>query len=374
VVVASWLISAVACEGKPAEEEAHPAEVPTITADTATVARRTLVDEVAARGTITTVPNEDVKVSALVAGRVNTLRAAEGDSVTKGQVLAELDRQPLEDQRRQAAAAVEQAKAQLENARLNLQRNQQMFERGIAAGKEVEDARTALAAAQAALEQANAALSTANRNVERATVRSPISGQVVKRMVNVGEQVDGTAAQPIIEIANLDRVELAANVPAEHLGRIHAGQTATVVTDAFEGKSFPGGVIAIAPAVDATTNAGLVRIRITNAGRALKVGMFAEAHIALDEHKDALVVPPAAVVRVDEGAVVYVVTGDTAQRTAVKIGLEQPDAVEILDGLKGGLKVLTSSVYGLGDKAKLAKPMDAAKPADAGRGEKPDQP
>jgi RND family efflux transporter MFP subunit len=373
VVVASWLISAVACQGKPAEEEAHPAEVPTITAETATVARRTLVDEVVARGTITTVPNEDVKVSALVAGRVNTLRAAEGDSVTKGQVLAELDRQPLEDQRRQAAAAVEQAKAQLENARLNLQRNQQMFERGIAAGKEVEDARTALAAAQAALEQANAALSTANRNVERATVRSPISGQVVKRMVSVGEQVDGTAAQPVIEIANLDRVELAANVPAEHLGRIHAGQTAAVVTDAFEGKTFSGSVLAIAPAVDATTNAGLVRIRINNPGRALKVGMFAEAHVALEEHRDALVVPPPAVVRLDEGAVVYVVTGDTAQRTAVKVGLEKPDAVEILDGLKEGQTVLTSSVYGLGEKAKLAKPADAAKPA-AGRGQKPDTP
>ena len=370
----AWTISAVACGGKPTEEESHPAEVPTIMADTTTVARRTLVDEVVARGTITTVPNEDVKVSALVAGRVNTLRVAEGDSVTQGQVLAELDRQPLEDQRRQAAAGVEQAKAQLENARLNLQRNQQLFERGIAAGKEVEDARTALAAAQAALEQANAALSTANRNVERATVRSPISGQVVKRMVNVGEQVDGTASQPIIEIANLDRVELAANVPAEHLGRIKVGQAATVATDAFEGKTFSGNVLAIAPAVDATTNAGLVRIRVNNAGRALKVGMFAEAHVALAEHKDALVVPPPAVVRIDEGAVVYVVTGDMAQRTTVKVGLEKPDAVEILEGLKEGQTVLTSSVYGLGEKAKLARPADAAKPDAAGRGEKPDTP
>src|SRR4030095_8154239 len=122
-------------------------------------------------GSRTAVPNEDVKVSALVAGRVNSVTVAEGDSVKQGQAIAELDRQPLVDQRRQAAAAVEQAKAQLENARLNLQRNQQMFDRGIAAGKEVEDARAQLASGQSALEQANAALSTADRHPHRAVAR-----------------------------------------------------------------------------------------------------------------------------------------------------------------------------------------------------------
>src|SRR5262245_8198187 len=189
----SWLIPIVACGGKTVEEEPKPAEVPTITADTAKVTRRTLVDEVLVRGSVAAVPNEDVKVSALVPGRVNAVTVAEGDSVRQGQLIAELERQPLDDQRRQAAAAVEQARAQLENARLALQRNQQLFERGIAAGKEVEDAKKDLASAQAALETANAALSIAARNVERAAVRSPIAGQIVKRMVSVGEQVDGTA-------------------------------------------------------------------------------------------------------------------------------------------------------------------------------------
>jgi len=165
----------MACGGKGAEEkESEPAEVPTIVAETAPVTRKTIVDELVVRGTITAVPNEDVKVSALVPGRVNAVTVAEGDSVRQGQVIAELERQPLEDQRRQAAAAVDQAKGQVENARLALQRNQSLFERGIAAGKEVEDAKKDLSTAQAALDTANAALSTAARNVERAAVRSPI--------------------------------------------------------------------------------------------------------------------------------------------------------------------------------------------------------
>jgi RND family efflux transporter MFP subunit len=355
------LLAAVLCTscGRKAadEEETKPAEVPTIVADVAKVTRRTLVDELVVRGSIAAVPNEDVKVSALVAGRVNTVLVAEGDPVRQGQVIAELDRRPLEDQRRQAAAAVEQAKAQAENARLNLQRTQQLFERGIAAGKEVEDARKDMASAQAALEQANATLNTADRNLERAVIRAPIAGQIVKRMVSGGEQVDGTAQQPIVEVANLDRVELAANVPAEHLAQIRPGQSVTVSTETYHGRTFAGSVLTIAPAVDPATNAALVRIRIANSDRLLKVGMFAEADVAVAEHGNALVVPPSALVRDSRGSAVYVVSGDTAERREVKVGLEKPDAVEIVSGVKEGDTILTSSVYGLGAKAKLAKPL-----------------
>jgi membrane fusion protein (multidrug efflux system) len=355
--VSSWLLFClVDCGSKSAEEEEiKPADVPTITADTAKVTKQTIVEDFVVRGTIAAIPNEDVKVSALVPGRVNSVTVAEGDPVRQGQIIAQLDRQPLEDQRRQTAATVDHAKAQVENARLNLQRNQQLFERGIAAGKEVEDARRDLAAAQAALDQANAALSTAVRNIERTAVRSPISGQVVKRLVSVGEQVDGTAAQPIAEIANVDRVELAANVPSEQIARVRIGQRAPVATEAYPGRTFAGSVLAIAPAIDTSTNAGLVRIRVPNADHALKVGMFAEARIELGRH-DGLAVPPGAVVRNTEGAAVYVVSADMAQRTPVKVGLETPDAVEIVEGVTEGQTVLTSSVHGLGEKAKLAKP------------------
>ena len=155
------------------------------------------------------------------------------------------------------------------------------------------------------------------------------------------------------EIANLDRVELAANVPAEHLAQVKVGQTATVATEAYRAHPFSGSVLAIAPAVDATTNAVLVRIRIDNPGRLLKVGMFAEARLRLATHRDALVVPPSAVVRGENGPAVYVVTADIAERTAIKVGLEMSDAIEVLSGLTEGQVILTSSVYGLGQKAKL---------------------
>jgi RND family efflux transporter MFP subunit len=341
---------------KKAQEEGAASDVPTITADVGKVLRQDLVERLVVRGTITAVPNEDVRISALVPGRVMMLKVAEGDAVAAGQVVAEIDPRPLEDQQRQAAAAVAQAKASLENAKLNLERTDRLFKRGIAAGKEVEDARSQQAAAEAGVETAQAMLATADRQLSRSKVTSPIAGSVVKRLVSVGEQVDGTAAQPLLEVANVDVLELAANVPSEHLGAIRVGQTVDIASDAHGDRTFPGRVIAIAPAVDPATNTALTRIAITNTGRLLRIGMYAQARVAIGERKGALTVPPSAVAKNEEGeTAVYVVTGDTAQRAVVKVGLETSDAVEILSGVTDGQAVLTSGVHGLGEKAKLGK-------------------
>jgi len=115
-------------------------------------------------------------------------------------------------------------------------------------------------------------------------------------------------------------------------------------------------VIAIAPAVDPATNAALARIRVTNTGRLLKVGMYAQARVAVSERKGALTVPPSALSKNEEGAAaVYVVANGVAQRTAVKVGLETSEAVEILSGVGDGQAILLSAVHGLGEKAKLGK-------------------
>ena len=230
LIAAGALVLSPGC-AKKAEEEGAAADVPTIIADVGKVTRQDLVAQLVVRGTIAAVPNQDVRISALVPGRVMMLHVAEGDAVAAGQVVAEIDPRPLEDQKRQADAAVSQARAALENAKLNLDRTDRLFKRGIAAGKEVEDARAQQATAEAAVETALAALDTASRNLSRAKVTTPIAGHVVKRLVNVGEQVDGTAAQPLVEVANLEVVEFAAAVPSEQLAAVRVGQKADIVTD-----------------------------------------------------------------------------------------------------------------------------------------------
>jgi RND family efflux transporter MFP subunit len=347
-------LDGLACKRSGSDEEIESAAVPTIAAETATVETRDLVEPLLVRGSVTAPPNEDVKLASQVAGRVVSMRVAEGDAVKAGEVVAEIETAPLEDQKRQAKAALAQAQVGLDNAKLNLARTERLFERGIAAGKEVEDARSQSAAGAAALEQAQAALAAAERQLARAHVASPISGQVVKRFVGVGEQVDGTPAQPLVEVANVERVEVAAHVAADDLSKVRVGQKAELVSDAWPDRRFEGEVIAISPAVDPATNAALVRLRVANPERALKVGMFAQARISLAEKKGVLVVPPSALSKSEDGAAVYVVTGEEATRTKVELGLETRDAVEIVSGVKQGQKVLSSGVHGLGERAKLA--------------------
>jgi RND family efflux transporter MFP subunit len=345
--------AATSCR-KGTDEELASAEVPTITAAVGAVVRGDLVETLQVPGTVTALPNEDVRLASLVAGRVDSLTVAEGDGVLAGQVVARIDPVPYEEKKREAEAALAKEQSALENARLNQARLEKLFERGIAAGKEVEDARAERTAAESAVETARAGLEAASRDLARTEVASPIAGQVVRRLVSVGEQVDGTAAQPILEVANTDDVEVAAGVPAIHLGRLRVGMPAMVRTAAYADRTFAGRIVAIAPAVDPATGTALARIRVPNAEHLLKVGMYAETRLTLSEHKGVLTVPAAALSRDGQGAAVYVVEGDLATRTRVTTGLETGDAVEILDGVEEGQKILISAVHGLGERARLA--------------------
>ena len=355
LAVALVAVGASACGHAPADEAIASEPVPTIAAEVATVTRRDLTERLLVRGAVVALPNQDVKVAALVAGRVERVSVAEGDTVRAGQVVAVVDPRPLEDQKRQAAATLAQARAALDNATSNLGRTERLLARGIAAGKELEDARAQQATSAAAVEQAEAGLATAERQLARTQVASPIAGAVVKRLVSVGEQVDGTAAQPIVEIANVDRVEVAASVPAGHLGAVRAGQAAIVTSESAAGRTFTGQVVAIAPAVDPATNAAIARVRLANPDHALRVGAYAEVHLALREKRAALTVPAGALQRGEAGTFVYVVSGEQATRTAVQVGIETPDGIELLSGVEEGQQVLASAVHGLGERARLAR-------------------
>jgi len=318
------------------------------------VTRADIQRSITVTGSIAALPNEDVRVSSFVAGRIAELKVAEGDHVRAGQIVARLEDHTLRDQLKQAEAAVAQARANLENAKLSRTRNETLFQRGIAARKDLEDARTLESVAQATLQQAEAALSVASFQVSRAEIHSPLDGAVVKRFVNVGEQVDGTAAQPIVEIAHLAEVELQANIPAASLGFFKVGQKLSLATELPGAASFEGHVVAISQAVDSATNSGLVRIRTWNRTGALRLGMFLSAQVVLETHAGATAVPPQAVYLDEErNPHVYRVEGDTAIATPVKVGIETPSLVELLSGPKPGDSVILTGGYGLTDKAKI---------------------
>lgn len=318
------------------------------------VSKATLATPLVVNGNLTGPPNRDAKVAALVPGRVARVAVVEGDAVKEGQILAELESSQLKDQVRQAEAAAAQAQANVENARISAERNQGLLQRGIAARKEVDDARTQLAVNEAAFRQAEAALSVARTQLSRAEIRAPFAGTVVRRFLGVGDQVDGTAAQPVVEVANVETLELLGTAPAARLNSIKTGQDFEFQSDVAPGRSFKASIVAVLPAVDPGTNNGTVRIRIANPKHLLKVGQYLSITLPVKARGEGLVVPKQAIYPDEAGEPhVYRVKGDEAEAIAVELGVETNDRAEILSGVKEGDTVILAGGYGLPEKAKV---------------------
>ena len=367
-------------------------------------------------GTLNALPGREASFSAATAGKVTRVLVQVGQHVSTGQTLAELDRSVLAAQVRQAQAALLQARATAVQARTvsgapsqtiaadqikqaeatlgtaranetlaqsNLARQRRLFERGIAPRKDVDDAETqakvaaeavrqadsALAAARVnaskgigeartqssvaagGVEAAQAALDVARAELARAAIRSPITGTVTKRAINDGETVD--PATPAFEVIDSSSLDVVANLPAGFLGRVKTGDLAVVHVEPLPEKEFSGGVVQVAPSVDPQTNTVAVRVRLANPDGELKAGIFATAHIAVEIHQNALVVPQAALVVEGDETFVFVAQGDKVEKRKVTVGIRDGERIEIREGLKDSERVVTQGAYGLGDGARI---------------------
>jgi len=351
VVVLLTLVALTTCSTHHGEEVDTTA-IPEVTV--AKVQRVRLQTKIVVNGNLAGLPNRDAKLAPLVPGRIARVLVTEGDRVSAGQVLAELENAQLKDQERQAEAAVAQAEANLENARASAKRNENLLQRGIAARKEVEDARTQLAVSEAAHRQASAAFSVAKSQLGRAEIRAPFAGTVVRRFLGVGDQVDGSGGQPVVEVAAIEALELLGTVPANRLNDIKTGETFKFTTDAAPGATFEARVVAALPAVDPATNNGTVRVRIQNPKRLLKLGQYLSLELPSKESSPRLVVPKQAIYPGESGEPhVYVVKGEEADMAPVVVGAQTGEQAEIIAGVSDGDSVIVNGGYGLPEKSKV---------------------
>jgi RND family efflux transporter MFP subunit len=308
---------------------------------------RTVSDTLDVRGTVAPLPDRDAQVSPQVAGRISRVLVREGDKVKAGQPLAQIDTSPLEDDVAEGKANVAKARAERENAETTLRRVQRLFDRGIAARQEVDDAQARFASARAGEAQAAAGARRATLHIERATVRSPLDGVVLKVMRHSGELADGTPATPVVEVGDPTQLELVGDAPGPDLVRIAPGASATVT---IAGASHPGRVAAVSPGVDRTTGLGVVRVALNEPS---PVGMFGVARIAVGTPRQAVTVPAVALRNAAGPEAEVVVCGEAAKVVAVKTGVRLGDAVEVTGPIKAGDRVAVSPVLGIAEGDKL---------------------
>lgn len=314
---------------------------------------------------------ERVDVTPRVNGRLLERLVDLGDNVSAGQLIARLDDDEIRQQVQQAEArltvseaTVTQRAAELENARIVLERAQGLRDTELISAQDFEAARTRYDVAVSQLALANAQVTQSVAGLEELKIRldqtrivAPISGVVGRRFVDVGAML--SASTPIVTLINIDQVILVGNVSEQELTKISVGNAASVTVDAIPDARFEGDVARISPLLDPQTRTGEVEIRIDNPDAVLKAQMFARATLELPSQRAALLVPRQGVVYRGDRAGVYLVSDEVARFQPIETGLTQGQDVEVISGLTDGQVVVTegSNLLRDGDAIRIDSPV-----------------
>jgi HlyD family secretion protein len=348
---------------------------------TEVVRKGDIVAFVATTGTLN--PATLVEVGSEVSGEITKVSVDFNSPVKKGQVIAELDRTPYEDQVKQneanvraAAAALEKAKIDLDTAKKKYDRTLALFEKKLVSedDKETDEsqylsAKDAVADADAGLKEATAVLDSSRLDLSHTLILSPIDGIVVSRDITVGQTVAARFQAPVLfTIADdLSKLRVSCDVDEAEVSRVKEGQPVQFTVEAFPGETFMGRVIQVRN--DAEVDQDVVRyptiVEVDNARNKLLPGMTATASIFTGEAKNVLRVPNAALdfrppelsaetrefikkVNQDMPAgkkasfVWLLEKKDKLTPVVVRTGIAGPDYTEILEGgLKEGQIVIT---------------------------------
>ena len=307
----------------PSESAAVPVEVTEVT-------RRAISSFLETNGTLEA--ENEVDIVARIAGPIVELVTEEGRIVEKGQLLASIDE-------RETAAQVEVARVALAEAERAHARAKAARESEIIS-QEVYDQ------ALAKMESGEAQLKNAQINLEYTNIHAPFDGIIIERVVKLADNV--TPNQKLFRISYFDPLLCPIQVPEKELSRLQIGQPARIDVEAWSDDSFPAKVLRISPVVDATTGTIKVTLEVATRGK-LRPGMFASVFLEMDTHSNAMVIPKTALSFESFGDTVYVAKEGTAERRDLKVGFEEADFVEVLDGLSDGERVIVVGQDGLSD-------------------------
>jgi len=338
-----------ACSQPALEEVATTAAAPVTVL---TVAPAALQGVITASGVVAAAPGADWTITAPEAARIVELPKAEGDRVKPGDLLVRFEIPSLSTDVAARRAEVQQAQARVDNAQASVTRLTTLVEHGVAAQKELEDARRELAEATASRTQAESASENAGVLASRTVVRARFAGVIARRSHNPGDMVEAAAADPILRVIDPSRLQVIASVAIPDLSRIEVGRQVRILvpgTDVAE----DGTVLTRPAAVDPAGVAADVRISFARPSR-LAAGTPVRTEIVAEERPAAIAVPVDAVLDEDGQAFVMVAAGGKAEKRKVSLGLKTPAQVEIAAGLKAGEQVIVKGQHGLPDGASIA--------------------
>ena len=308
-------------------------------------------------------------VSSKVTGKVIEVNVEEGMAVREGQVLARLDDSTLRAsialaraQLEAARRAIPETEVRLEEARINLRRQQQLMTDGLTTPSAIDQAQAEVNSLVARIDSMREQINVAQSQValqqtaiDDMVIRAPFSGIAISKDAQPGEMVSPVSAgggftrTGISTIVDMRSLEIEVDVNESYINRVRAGQPVTAVLDAYPDFQIPAQVIAVVPTADRQKATVLVRIGFNALDprilpdMGVKVTFLREADAAEAVVPQPMTLVPAAAVRTENNAsYVFVVRNQTVERRAIRTGGIDGDRLEVTAGLKGGDRVVVA--------------------------------
>ena len=307
-------------------------------------------------------PEVQATVRAEVGGAVLETHAEQGDRVSKGQALVNIDDSALREAELAARSSVTNAQNASDLAKRQVERNEALLKAGAIAERDLELVRNQYSAAEAQLANARSQLANAQKQLGKATIAAPFSGSVSARQVSAGDIVSTGAA--LYTIVNPETMRLEASVPADQLSAVRIGAPVDFSVNGYPNRKFTGHVARINPIADPTTRQVRIIVSLPNTNGALVGGLFADGHAA-SEVRTAPVVPISAVDERGLKAFVMLLKNGVVQKTDVELGIRDAatETVEVRGGVQAGDTLLLGAARGISEKT----PVKVSATADTGR-------
>ncbi|WP_306604302.1 efflux RND transporter periplasmic adaptor subunit [Azonexus sp.] len=280
-------------------------------------------DEVSAVGSLKA--SESVILRPEVSGRVVRIGFRDGAVVGQGDLLIALDA-AIQD------AELAQAQANLGLAQASYRRNQELLDKKFISQQ-------ALDASGATLKVQEAAVQLAEAKAAKMRIRAPFRGVIGLRDVSVGSYVK--EGEVLVNIEDISSLRVDFRLAESYLGRLAAGQSLELSSDALPGQRFTARVEAIDPQIDPNGRSIAVRARLDNSAGKLRPGMFVRVRLAFGERKGVLMLPEEAIVPGAKASVFKQVDGK-AERVVVRLGVRRDAMVEVVEGLAAGDVIVTA--------------------------------